>query len=601
MAADNTHSTGATPEAMNETSLTEKPEVYFVEGVFDDHDNPHEAALVDDHPHKLSLSVWLSVFFLGLAFLPAVGFTQLGASAIIVNISLDLQGNTDNMTWIVNSWAITISASYAIGGYLSDIYGRRRIILVGQTLSIIGQIVCASAFSINQVFGGSSISGFGAGLIFVGYAGINEILPNKYRSLGLAWTEACIGPMNLLAPIISRSLLASGAAGISWRWLYIIGVILGSFCLLGIAFVYFPPRHPTMYHEDTVMRFRDLDFLGFFLYCGGLSVFLIGLTWGGVIYPWSSAATIAPLTLGLLSLVLCFVWDFSGIPKRPIFPWVLFRKFREFTSLCIIIAMAGFVFFSTLALLPQQFQFVYGAEGMEVGVYQLAQGFGTVFGSVVLAAFIHKIKHITWQIVAGLVVQTIFLGLYALETPRTLAMAIAFSFFANISFGYLTILATLATGLNVPQRYLGLAYGIIGQFRCAGGAMGTAIISTIVNGKVGTTMPTYLIDAVAPLGLPNPQSAVPLFIAAFTSGDLALTAAIPGISPEIVAAAQSAFQYGYAYAFRIAYLAIIPFGVVATVCGCFVLDPSKYLTRHVAVRLQHEAIGSSNSKQAQSG
>ena len=104
----------------------------YVNGIFDDHGDPHQAALIDTPNQRLPLTVWLSVFFLGFSFLPAIGFMQLGPGSVIVFISLDLQGSTNNMTWIVNSWAITASASYAIGGYLSDIYGRKHIIMTGQ-------------------------------------------------------------------------------------------------------------------------------------------------------------------------------------------------------------------------------------------------------------------------------------------------------------------------------------------------------------------------------------------------------------------------------------------------------------------------------------
>ena len=421
------------------------------------------------------------------------------------------------------------------------------------------------------------------------YAGINEILPNKYRALGLAWTEFCIGPMNIFAPLVAHSLIESGAAGLAWRWLYIIGIILGTFSFVGTGLVYFPPTRLIL-NEDSPMRFQDLDFLGFFLYCSGISVFLVGLTWGGVQFAWNSAATIAPLTIGLVLMISAVLWGFSGIPKRPIFPWILFRKFREFTAPVIVISMAGFCFLSTIPLLPQQLQFVYGATGTQIGIYQLSQGFGTFFGSVILAGFIHKIKHFTLQIVVGLCVQTLFLGLYALETPQTLSMALAFQFFANVPFGWLTVLCTTTVGLNVPQRHLGLAYGILGLSRCAGGAMGAAILSTIVNGKL--TLPSYILEAVAPYQLPAASAALPLFIAAFSSGELEIASSIPGITPEILSAAQSGFQYAYAYAFRIAYLATIPFGVAATIVGACVKDPSKYLTNHVAVHVQKTTLRS---------
>jgi MFS family permease len=69
----------------------------------------------------------------------------------------------------------------SLGGSLSDIFGRRYVILAGQVFNIIGAIVACTAQSTENVIAGSAIVGFGTGFIFVAYAGIPEILPNKYR------------------------------------------------------------------------------------------------------------------------------------------------------------------------------------------------------------------------------------------------------------------------------------------------------------------------------------------------------------------------------------------------------------------------------------
>ena len=73
--------------------------------------------------------------------------------------------------------------------------------------------------------------------------------------------------------------------------------------------------------------------LGFFLYTAGLTVLLIGLYQGGNTKVWYQAGVITPITLGGIVFIGCFVWEFSGIPKRPLFPYYLFSKLREFTAL----------------------------------------------------------------------------------------------------------------------------------------------------------------------------------------------------------------------------------------------------------------------------
>ncbi len=68
-------------------------------------------------------------------------------------------------------------------------------------------------------------------------------------------------------------------------------------------------------------------------------------------------------------------------------------------------------------------------------------------------------------------------------------------------------------------------------------------------------------------------------------------AAVEGATPEVQAAALKAFRAAYGYAFKRVFWATIPFGVIALVAACFVLDSSQYLTNHTAVRMEKEAIG----------
>ena len=95
--------------------------------------------------------------------------------------------------------------SFAIAGQLSDYFGRRYILLFGQLLLVIGYIVGATAQTVNQCIAAMVLLGFGTGSIlhiflgnfvlscaagttFVLYPGISELLPNKWRNYGLAWT-----------------------------------------------------------------------------------------------------------------------------------------------------------------------------------------------------------------------------------------------------------------------------------------------------------------------------------------------------------------------------------------------------------------------------
>jgi MFS family permease len=135
--------------------------------------------------------------------------------------------------------------------------------------------------------------------------------------------------MSIFGSLIAHALVQNA----SWRWVFWIGLIFGAISLIGTAIFYFPPSHPRSTEKTKWQEFLGLDFLGIFLYTCGLTLFLVGISWGGISYPWNSAPVIAPIFIGGVLFIACFFWDFSGIPKTPLFPLHLFKKTREYTIL----------------------------------------------------------------------------------------------------------------------------------------------------------------------------------------------------------------------------------------------------------------------------
>ena len=116
--------------------------------IYDDHDDPHAAAFVEEGEGKLTPTVWAAVFFLGLTFEAAIGFSFSCVVAILVPIALDLEGNTLNISWIPSGWAVASSVSFAIAGQFSDIFGRRYVMLFGQLLVVLGHVFSLSIYEL---------------------------------------------------------------------------------------------------------------------------------------------------------------------------------------------------------------------------------------------------------------------------------------------------------------------------------------------------------------------------------------------------------------------------------------------------------------------
>ncbi len=99
-------------------------------------------------------------------------------------------------------------------------------------------------------------------------------------------------------------------ATLNWRWTFYIGIMVNGLALLLVAIFYWPPNfvglHPT--GKTRSQQFRELDFVGLVLFGGGLTIFLMAISWGNNPYPWQSAAVLVPLTLGSKLAVLPLHW-----------------------------------------------------------------------------------------------------------------------------------------------------------------------------------------------------------------------------------------------------------------------------------------------------
>ena len=136
------------------------------------YEDPHKAALEDDpeQARKLTLPVILSALFLGTSFSAPIVFGFILVTHILVQISQRV-GGSDISFWIPSGWGAAAAVTFSVAGRLSDIFGRRGVILFGQLLCVVGGIVACTSHSMNQLIAGEVILGASIGIISAAYAG----------------------------------------------------------------------------------------------------------------------------------------------------------------------------------------------------------------------------------------------------------------------------------------------------------------------------------------------------------------------------------------------------------------------------------------------
>jgi hypothetical protein len=156
------------PESKTELKAVQQEESDVPAG----YEDPHRAALEDnpEHAQKLTWPVLFSALFLGTSFTGPIMFGFILVSPVLVQLSQKLGGANIDF-WIPSGWGAAAAVGFSVAGKISDIFGRRIVILSGQLLTVVGGIVCCTSQTMNQLIAGEVILGASIGTVSVAYAG----------------------------------------------------------------------------------------------------------------------------------------------------------------------------------------------------------------------------------------------------------------------------------------------------------------------------------------------------------------------------------------------------------------------------------------------
>ncbi|KAH9962027.1 major facilitator superfamily domain-containing protein [Lactifluus volemus] len=256
---------------------------------------------------------WCIIFSLALSvLLTAVEFTAIGAA--LPTIIRDLKG--EQFIWVGSAYALGSTALVPLCGGLTQIIGRRPIMLTALFLFALGSTISGAASSMNMLIAGRTIQGLGAGAITASMQiMLSDLVTLRERGtfsgfMALSWA---IG--GGVGPVIGGSLAQQG----QWRWIFYLNLPICAFnATLVILFMRLKTPPATLREKLSKM-----DFIGNILITGSITSVVIGLTWGGVRYPWSSSHVLVPLIFGLVGLGLFVIYEFYFC-KPPVVP-ILFR------------------------------------------------------------------------------------------------------------------------------------------------------------------------------------------------------------------------------------------------------------------------------------
>lgn len=505
------------------------------------------------------------------------------AAVLISTVNKDI-GPSANVALVSTVWTVSQPIALLLFGRLSDRFGRRNFALGSCVLAIIGGIVAATAQSIETLIGAEVIMGIASGVPAAYPLLAGELVGNKDKYVG---TALVVVP-NVIATGFGAYIGLRLVQVANWRWIFYIylmmmvpGTLLWFFC--------YRPASYTQLHgkrSSKIAELKKVDWIGVVLLIAGLTLFLVGISWGGPAQPWTSPKILGLLISGAIAVVSFILYEVFLTPEQPIVPMRFFRDLRGFTCLEVISATYGVINIALFVMWPQQVTYIFGStvtSWQESAWLSTTAAFGLWGGIVVLGPFMSWIGHIRYQIIVSSVWMTAFLGAMASITVENKARAIAFSFLAGWTIGWGEVIAAIIVQYIVADQDLGVAFSVISASRTIFGSIFTAAFIAVYTNKVPGYLASIVPERVLAAGLPE-SSLATLMTAAAAANQTAL-AEVDGMTPEILRTTNIAVSDAYSRSYAYVYYFAVAIGGIAIIASVSMRDFDKYLTSHVSRQL----------------
>jgi EmrB/QacA subfamily drug resistance transporter len=399
----------------------------------------------------------------------------------IVNVALpamqrDLHFSTTALQWVVNAYALTFGGFLLLGGRAADLFGRRKIFILGLAMFSGASLICALAPNKGLLIGARAIQGLGAAVLSPATLTILTTTFRKpaerARALGIWSAMAAIGGASgaLFGGILTDLL--------SWRWIFYINIPIGLLTIVA--------ARAALVDTKAEGHRPALDVLGAFTVTGGLVALVYAIA-GTDAHAWGSTDTLIPLAVAVILLVAFIVVE-ARVASTPLVPFRLFRS-REVTGANLAMLLVGGAIFAMWLFLSLYMQDVLHFTPLITGVGFLPQTAAIAVGAQVAARLVPRFGPRP-PLLVGISLATVGLAWLSLisSTGNYAADVLGGSVLATLGMGLsFTPLAFAATA-GVAREEAGLASGMLNTSRQVGGSVALAALATLAAARTAAVL-----------------------------------------------------------------------------------------------------------------
>ncbi|MGV1037424.1 MAG: MFS transporter [Candidatus Nanopelagicales bacterium] len=405
----------------------------------------------------------------------------------ILNIALptiqrDLNASQSQLVWAVDAYILVFAALLFTWGVLGDRYGRKRILIIGLSVFGLASAACAFAPSAAALIGFRGLMGVGgAAVLPVTLAVITVVFPPHERGRAIGMWAGAVGAAVALGPVLGGLLLqhpgwTSWLTGNDWGAVFLVNVPIVIIGLIGIIRIVPETKNPNP---------QPLDIPGLVMSFVGLVLLVYGIIHASETSSFLVASVLIPMGLGIL-IIVAFLWIEARSTHRS-FDVSLFKN-RGYAVSLTAVSLAFFALSGITFTLPFYLQVLRGYSTLTAGLCFLPFAVGQIISAPRSAALVNRFGY---KVVMGsglFVVGFALLGLTQLQLDTHLWLILVIFFFFGLGMGSVIAPASTVMQNVLPLARAGAGSAVQNTVRQVFGALGVAVISTILGTRFASLM-----------------------------------------------------------------------------------------------------------------
>lgn len=411
-----------------------------------------------------------------LALLSAIDATAVAAGLAV--ITAELKGTSTQAMWSNSAFLLTSAVFQPIIGSFSEIFGRRPLAIITVIFFTVGSIMCAVSHDFTLLIAGRSVQGVGGGgCLVLSEIIISDLIPLRERGKYYGF----LGAMWAIGTVVGPLLGGGFAANATWRWIFYFNLPLCGISLVAIALYLNLHLERSSFKE----KMEKIDWVGLVLFTASNTSLLLGISFGGTMFPWKSWHTLVPLILGAAGCFAVGIYEYY-VPKVPIVNTKVFCNLSASIGFFQVV-LHGLILYLLIYFLPLYYQASKNYSAITSAVALLPESLTIAPSSIAAGVTVAITGRYLFVGYIGWVLTTFGMGLLVLLNYKsTVGDFIGINIPVGLGIGVaFVVLNNNVMSPNPPERH-GQAAAVLSFLRTLGQAFGAAIGGSVFSNQMAS-------------------------------------------------------------------------------------------------------------------